>query len=322
MIEPLPEHNIERNEHRRVLQSLQRIVLEETQGGRLIVRNLVSILDGDDPDARPSHRLQSARILLNLGFEGAVADLNAASQRGNSSPSLSEEKALADGEQTGQSLDSVPPPANPEHEKVNKKLVARIRVDSGGGASIVRVLLDILEGNDPDAKTRDRIEAAKVLLHWGFGNPAQPDPVLMMFYAPCHPDCLCVCKDLPEDHQEVVKAHTPLTQEQREQRAGNAEFMDSVADSAARKVEQIQEWKRQEYYSPAAVDERRHEREERRKRRERKQELNRRGRQDPIGDAVRQRIHEHERELERDRKLLLDTQRRERESDQVRARSP
>ena len=37
----------------------------------------------------------------------------------------------------------------------------------------------------------------------------------MMYYAPCHPDCLgCVCKDLPEDHpqQEVVRqAHTPPT---------------------------------------------------------------------------------------------------------------
>ena len=59
---------------------------------------------------------------------------------------------------------------------MNKKLVARIRVDSEGGASMVRVLIEILEGNDPDARTRDRIEAAKVLLHWGFGNTCAARP--------------------------------------------------------------------------------------------------------------------------------------------------
>ena len=88
-------------------------------------------------------------------------------------------------------------PLSPEHEKVNKKLVAASGLTQ---PSMVRVLLEILEGNDPDARTRDRIEAAKVLLHWGFGNPAQPDPDFMMFYAPCHPDCLCVCKDLDVNH--------------------------------------------------------------------------------------------------------------------------
>ena len=53
------------------LQRIQRIVLEETQGGRTIIRNLVSIMNGEDPDGKPSHRLQSARILLRLGFEEA-----------------------------------------------------------------------------------------------------------------------------------------------------------------------------------------------------------------------------------------------------------
>ena len=70
------------------LQRIQRIVLEETQGGRTIIRNLVSIMNGEDPDGKPSHRLQSARILLRLGFEEAREALdnsghqrNAASQQ-------------------------------------------------------------------------------------------------------------------------------------------------------------------------------------------------------------------------------------------------
>ena len=177
------------------LQRIQRIVLEETQGGRTIIRNLVSIMNGDDPDGKPSHRLQSARILLRLGFEEAREALGSSGHQRNAASQ--QDEMAQDGSQPAQQ------PLSPEHEKVNKKLVARIRVDSEGGASMVRVLLEILEGNDPDARTRDRIEAAKVLLHWGFGNPAQPDPDFMMFYAPCHPDCLCVCKDLDEDHPDV-----------------------------------------------------------------------------------------------------------------------
>ena len=98
---------------------------------------------------------------------------------------------------------------NPEQVKLNKKLVRHIRVDTGDGTSMVKFLIDVVEGNEPDARVRDRIEAAKVLLHLCFDNPAQPDPEFMMYYAPCHPDCLCVCKDLPEDHPEVVQGTHP-----------------------------------------------------------------------------------------------------------------
>ena len=194
MIEPIHQQRDVDSQHIPIdtLQRIQRIVLEETQGGRTIIRNLVSIMNGEDPDGKPSHRLQSARILLRLGFEEAREALGSSGHQRNAASQYDE--VVQDGSQPSQQ------PLSPEHEKVNKKLVARIRVDSEGGASMVRVLLEILEGNDPDARTRDRIEAAKVLLHWGFGNPAQPDPDFMMFYAPCHPDCLCVCKDLDEDH--------------------------------------------------------------------------------------------------------------------------
>ena len=73
MIEPIHKQQDVDTQHIPIdtLQRIQRIVLEETQGGRTIIRNLVSIMNGDDPDAKPSHRLQSARILLRLGFEEA-----------------------------------------------------------------------------------------------------------------------------------------------------------------------------------------------------------------------------------------------------------
>ena len=248
------------------LQRIQRIVLEETQGGRTIIRNLVSIMNGDDPDGKPSHRLQSARILLRLGFEEAREALGSIHNRRE--PTNKPPFPLGEGWGEGDSQPAQQP-LSPEHEKVNKKLVARIRVDSEGGANMVRVLLEILEGNDPDARTRDRIEAAKVLLHWGFGNPAQPDPDFMMFYAPCHPDCLCVCKDLDEDHPDVVQSHTPPTEEQREAWAREQEILERAAETAERKARADRAWRLEQTYSPDAQDSRRLEREERRLKRER-----------------------------------------------------
>ena len=264
MIEPIHKQQDVDTQHIPIdtLQRIQRIVLEETQGGRTIIRNLVSIMNGDDPDGKPSHRLQSARILLRLGFEEAREALGSSGHQ-RSALSQQYDDESQDGSQPAQQ------PLSPEHEKVNKKLVARIRVDSEGGASMVRVLLEILEGNDPDARTRDRIEAAKVLLHWGFGNPAQPDPDFMMFYAPCHPNCLCVCKDLDEDHPDVVQSHTPPTEEQRETWAREQEILERAAETAERKARADRAWRLEQTYSPDAQDSRRLEREERRLKRER-----------------------------------------------------
>ena len=268
MIEPIHKQRDVDTQHIPIdtLQRIQRIVLEETQGGRTIIRNLVSIMNGDDPDGKPSHRLQSARILLRLGFEEAREALGSIHNRGE--PTNKPPLPLGEGWGEGDSQ-PVQLSHSPEHEKVNKKLVARIRVDSEGGASMVRVLLEILEGNDPDARTRDRIEAAKVLLHWGFGNPAQPDPDFMMFYAPCHPDCLCVCKDLDEDHPDVIQNHTPPTEEQREAWAREQEILERAAETAERKARADRAWRLEQTYSPDAQDSRRLEREEHRLKRER-----------------------------------------------------
>ena len=58
MIEPIHKQRDVDTQHIPIdtLQRIQRIVLEETQGGRTIIRNLVSIMNGDDPDGKPSHR--------------------------------------------------------------------------------------------------------------------------------------------------------------------------------------------------------------------------------------------------------------------------
>ena len=275
MVTQLQHATPEQDAHQRLRESVQRVVLEETQGGRRIVRSVVTIMEGDAPGSTPWHQLEAAKLLLKLGFEDARTTLGSIHKQGRKDAPASQEPPLPLGEGWGEG-DSQQSHVNPEQVKLNKKLVRHIRVDTGDGTSMVKFLIDVVEGNEPDARVRDRIEAAKVLLHLCFDNPAQPDPEFMMYYAPCHPDCLCVCKDLPEDHPEVERAHTLPTDEQREQWAREAEMMERAAESAelkaAQKARADKDWKLQQYHSPETVDERRLEREELRKNREHERE--------------------------------------------------
>ena len=282
MVTQLHQTTSEQDAHQRLRESVQRIVLEETQGGRRIVRSVVTIMEGDAPGSTPWHQLEAAKLLLKLGFEDARETLGSIHKQSRKDAPKSQEAhnpplPLGEGWGEGNTSDSQQSHINPEQVKLNKKLVRQIRVDTGDGTSMVKFLIDVVEGNEPDARVRDRIEAAKVLLHLCFDNPAQPDPEFMMYYAPCHPDCLCVCKDLPEDHPDVVQAHTPPTDEQREQWATEAEMMERAAESAALKAAQKaradKDWKLQQYHSPDTVEERRLEREDRRTKRERERSL-------------------------------------------------
>ena len=315
MVTQLHQTTSEQDAHQRLRESVQRIVLDETQGGRRIVRSVVSIMEGDAPGSTPWHQLEAAKLLLKLGFEDARATLGSIHKQGRKTPPASQSVIPAQAGIQGWSGapgegDSQQSHINPEQLKLNKKLVRQIRVDTGDGTSMVKFLIDVVEGNEPDARVRDRIEAAKVLLHLCFDNPAQPDPEFMMYYAPCHPDCLCVCKDLPEDHPEVVKAHTPPTDEQREQWAREAEMMERAAESAelkaAQKARADKDWKLQQYHSPDTVEERRLEREDRRKKREHKRELE------------QERERERKREIDRENRQDLQQQ-RIRETEHIRS---
>ncbi len=209
------------------VEHLQHLVHQETDNGRTIIRSIVSIMTGDDLDSTPHHRLQAARLLLKLGFQEAEALIN----------SLSSKMERQAKKEDTQGENGPAQAVSPEHERLNKKLVARIRVETGEGASIVRILNEVLEGRDRDAKPRDRIEAAKVLLSWGFGNPSTPDPEFMSYYSPCHPDCICACRDLDEDHPAVVESHAPVSEAHMKEVA-EAERIEEKAAESARQISQ------------------------------------------------------------------------------------
>ena len=318
MVTQLHQTTPEQEAHQRLRESVQRIVLDETQGGRRIVRSVVSIMEGDAPGSTPWHQLEAAKLLLKLGFEDARATLGSIHKQGRkAAPSNAPSPIKGEGALEGAAASDQQSHMNPEQVKLNKKLVRQIRVDTGDGTSMVKFLIDVVEGNEPDARVRDRIEAAKVLLHLCFDNPAQPDPEFMMYYAPCHPDCLCVCKDLPEDHPDVLQAHTPPTDEQREQWAREAEMTERAAESAALKAAQKaradKDWKLQQYHSPDTVEERRLEREELRK----KRQLRREEEQERDQEHRQEMELEHKQEMHLAREQELETvRRRERLTDE------
>ena len=290
------------------LRSLRRIVHEETEGGRRLVRSLLAIAEGNADNCTPWHQIEAAKLLIKMGgdpnqdsggspqckqqtpepaqpahISAPSSDLSRLSRKGGNPQGTTEgdtntpSPLMGEGRDEGEeSPASISAQANPEHIKIQQRLAANIRRASQDGATIIRILMDILEGYDPEARTRDKIEAAKLLYDWGFGNPYQPSPEQMLTLAPCHPDCLCVCKDMPEDHPEVAKAHKPLTPEQRRQRA---EEQARAEESERRTVELIERKMRDErqrkledFHSPEAKDDRRIEREELRKKRQRRKE--------------------------------------------------
>ena len=82
MVTQLQHTTPEQEAHQRLRESVQRIVLDETQGGRRIVRSVVSIMEGDAPGSTPWHQLEAAKLLLKLGFEDARATLGSIHKQG------------------------------------------------------------------------------------------------------------------------------------------------------------------------------------------------------------------------------------------------
>ena len=217
---------------------------------------------------------------------------------------------------------SVPisPTMSDAHTKFTNKLIRQIRVHTGDGASIVRYLVEIMEGEDPSTKGRDRLEAIKMLLGICLDSPSFPSAEDMLLYARCHPDCFCVCEDLPEDHPEVAKMHTPLTAEQRqqiaEQQAQQEEWDRRIDEQIEQKKRADRARKLERFHEPTAQEDRRIEREEQRERRQQKREREKQQKKEAMRD-LRERIG---------RETRFDTwqhhQQQQDRQDQERTRSP
>ena len=124
------------------------IIREETDDGRLIVRFLIDIMQGKIDDSKPCHRLDAARQLLNLGFDGARTVIQSASQSaGVRAPSRA-----------------------PVNSRFDQSIADIIKLETSDGRDAVRFLVDVMQGNLDDFKPHHRIAAAKELLRRGFDN--------------------------------------------------------------------------------------------------------------------------------------------------------
>ena len=294
-------------------ESLKQAVIEQTDNGKRIIRSVTSIMEGDAPNCTPWHQLEAAKLLHKLGI-GNAANIKPPSPN---NPPLPQGEGWGEGENHTPSCPSCASMSvNSDRTKFTNKLIRQIRVHTGDGASIIKYLIEIMEGEDPTTKGRDRLDAIKMLLGICLDSPSFPSAEDMLLYARCHPDCLCVCEDLPEDHPQVVKMHTPLTAEQRErlaeQQAEREERDRRIDEQIERKKRADKAWKLEQFHNPGSKADRRIEREEQRERRRQKREQEKQDRR------------EHRERISRESRF--DTwqynQKQQDRQDQERARSP
>ena len=161
--------------------TLADIVREETDDGRIIIRFLIEVMQGQIGDSKPCHRLDAARQLLNLGFSGAHAVIQSVSQ---SASARAQSTALS-------------------RSPLNQELADLIKLETSDGKIAVRFLVDVMQGNLQDFKPHHRLAAAKELLRRGFDN------------TPGHSD------DEYADQDEAFDDDDPRTPEQRDPNSPN-----------------------------------------------------------------------------------------------------
>ena len=139
------------------IQKIQKIVREETGDGRLIVRFLVSAMQGGLEGSKPCHRLNAARQLLDLGFTEAQAFIENNTQHPNRRRTS---------------------PSPPARRNVRSVLCKIVREETDDGRDAVRFLVDVMQGSLEGFKAHHRLAAARELLHRGFDDtePDDPDP--------------------------------------------------------------------------------------------------------------------------------------------------
>ena len=157
------------------------IIREETDDGRLVIRFLINVMQGQIDDSKPCHRLDAARQLLNLGFDGARNVIQSVSQ----------------------SAGVRAPSSAPGNARFDQGIADIIKLETSDGRDAVRFLVDVMQGTLQDFKPHHRLAAAKELLRRGFDN------------TPGHSD------DEYADQDESFDDDDPRTPEQRDPNSPN-----------------------------------------------------------------------------------------------------
>ena len=124
--------------------SIADIIREETDDGRIIVRFLIDVLEGDLEGATLAQKRGAALQLQRFGYDEAQAFLDA------NPPAPRKPR-------------SNPPPAR-KPSRALPSLQEHIRQETGDGRDVVRFLVGVMQGNIPGFKPQQRMDAARQLL--------------------------------------------------------------------------------------------------------------------------------------------------------------
>ena len=151
------------NDNLNPAQKLARIVAEETNDGRRVVKFLVSAAEGEIEDFMPHHRMDAARQLIKIGLE-EFADYI---KNNSSSPCR---------RATGAPRQSSDTQLSPETQAARAELARYARELTDDGRSLVRFYSNVMDGElEQDGfKPHHRIAAANKLIAIGFGPASGP----------------------------------------------------------------------------------------------------------------------------------------------------
>ena len=151
------------NDNLNPAQKLARIVAEETNDGRRVVKFLVSAAEGEIEDFMPHHRMDAARQLIKIGLE-EFADYI---KNNSSSPCR---------RATGAPRQSSDTQLSPETQAARAELARYARELTDDGRSLVRFYSRVMDGElERDGfKPHHRIAAANKLIAIGFGPASEP----------------------------------------------------------------------------------------------------------------------------------------------------
>ncbi len=144
---------------------LARIVAEETDGGRRVVRFFVQVAEGEMEEFQAHHRMDAAKELVKIGLEEFQDYIEA--NRPARKPRARKATPQSEAE------------VSPELQAARAELAQYAREITDGGRKTVRFYSDIMDGlkSDDGFKPHHRIAAAQKLITIGFGPDAEPQPV-------------------------------------------------------------------------------------------------------------------------------------------------
>ena len=146
-------------------QRLARIVAEETDGGRRVVRFFVSVTEGEQEEFKPHHRMDAAKELVKIGLEEFEDYIQANASTTRRRALKAKSTAASDTE------------VSPELQAARAELAQYAREITDGGRKTVRFYYEVMDGlrADEGFKPHHRIAAAQKLIAIGFGPEAELD---------------------------------------------------------------------------------------------------------------------------------------------------